>query len=42
MAYIVKCVDFRKNEEGIVEEVITTESRRNASDGRKIEAQSIG
>ncbi len=39
-AYIVKCVDFRKNEEGIVEEVICDydpESRGgNASDGRKI------
>ena len=39
-AYIVKCVDFRKNEEGIVEEVIcdyNPESRGgNASDGRKI------
>ena len=39
-AYIVKCVDFKKNEEGMVEEVICDydpESRGgNASDGRKI------
>lgn len=39
-AYIVKCVDFNKNEAGIVEEVICDydpESRGgNASDGRKI------
>ncbi len=39
-AYIVKCVDFKKNDEGIVEEVICDydpESRGgNASDGRKI------
>lgn len=39
-AYIVKCVDFKKNDEGIVEEVICDydpESRGgNVSDGRKI------